>query len=117
MKYFITVTLQDYNYFRLKMVDLDGNYKYSKIVNTETNCKSEKELLIYPNLIGKDTGTLNIKLFSERDETQINIVDMLGRKVNSISLEVEWNTISLDISDFPSGIYNVQVAGEKILRC
>ena len=65
--------------------------------------------------VGKDNGILNIKFFSEREETQINIVDMLGRTVKSISLDVEreWNTITLDISDLPSGTYNVQIVGDK----
>jgi len=106
---------QDFNYYRLKMVDLDGSYKYSKVVNIELNCEGDEDLVIYPNPSPKDNGILNIKFYSGREEAQINIVDMLGRTVKSVSLEVEreWNTVTLDISDLPSGTYNVQIAGDR----
>jgi len=40
---------------------------------------------------------------------------MMGRTVKSISLEVEkeMNRLTLDISDLPSGTYNVQIAGDR----
>ena len=103
---------QDFNYYRLKMIDLDGSYKYSKVVSAETDCQGHGEMKIYPNPTTKDNGILNIKFYSGRAEAQINI---LGRTVKSLSLEVEreWNTLTLDISDLPSGTYNVQITGDK----
>ena len=97
------------------MVDLDGSFKFSKTVSVKTNCANDEDLLIYPNPVAKNHGVLNIKFYSGRNEAQINIIDMLGRTIKSIYLEVEkeWNTINLDISDLPAGTYNIQIAGEK----
>jgi len=106
----------DFNYYRLKMVDLDGSVDYSKIVNAETGCKMDDEgLVIYPNPVPKEYGMLNVRFFAEREEVKINITDMNGRIIKSLSLEVEkdWNALGMDISDLASGTYNLQIVGSR----
>jgi len=58
---------------------------------------------------------LNVRFFSEREEARINITDMTGRIIKSLSLEVEkdWNALGMDISDLPSGTYNLQIVGSR----
>ena len=101
------------NYYRLKMVDLDGSFEYSKILNAKTDCRTDTEIILYPNPTSKSTGVLNIKFYSVLTETQVQIVDMLGRTVKSISTgtDIGWNTMTLDISDLPSATYNVRLEG------
>ncbi len=105
-----------YNYYRLKMVDLDGSYEYSNIVSARPDCKTNNEVTIYPNPVGVGAGILNVEFYSERQEAQIQITDMLGRVVQRLRLDVEANfvnTIQIDISDLPSGNYTIQVVGDE----
>ncbi|MCP4993671.1 MAG: hypothetical protein GY934_07785, partial [Gammaproteobacteria bacterium] len=89
-----------YNYYRLKMIDLDGTYEYSNVVYLQTGCDDEYDLMLYPNPLSIYQGVLNVKLYSEREEIDLIIVDVLGRMVKrtNLSTEQEWNTIRLDVS-------------------
>ena len=105
-----------FNYYRLKMVDLDGSYKYSNIVSKSTGCEDTHEVIIYPNPVSPYNGILNVKFYSERPEAQLQITDMLGRVVKRLTLDVESefiNTVQLDISDLPVGNYNIMILGDK----
>jgi len=105
-----------FNYYRLKMVDLDGTFKYSSIRAVETDCESTNELNIYPNPASANNGVLNVKFYSKRSEAQLQITDMLGRVVKQLTLDVESdyiNTVQLDISDLPSGNYTMTILGDR----
>ncbi len=105
------------NYYRLKMVDLDGTVEYSKTIYIKTDCEdNNRELVIYPNPILSGQGLLNIEIFTEKTEIQLLIVDVLGRTVKRISFEVGskmTNNIQLDISNLPAGTYSLQQVGTK----
>ncbi|MFK8010073.1 MAG: DUF4347 domain-containing protein [Saprospiraceae bacterium] len=105
------------NYYRLKMVDLDGSKEYSKVIFIDTNCGFENDNFeIYPNPISSSQGILNVEFYTEKTEVQLFIVDILGRTVKRMSLDVESNNtnyIQLDISNLPSGTYSLQQVGTK----
>lgn len=105
------------NYYRLKMVDLDGAIEYSKIISIDTNCGFENEgLNFYPNPISSNQGFLNVEFVTEKMETQLLIVDVLGRTVKRISFEAiqgMTNYIQIDISDLPAGTYSLQQVGTR----
>ncbi len=103
-----------YNYYRLKMVDLDGSYEYSKIINITTNCAHDYKLELYPNPINRNLGALNLNFYSNSEEVQIQITTLQGKVVQRMSLEAvteEMNTVQFDISTLPSGTYSLQILG------
>ncbi len=104
-----------HNYYRLKMVDVDGSYEYSNVIYIETDCLEEYDISVYPNPVGLDDGMVNIKFFAEREETTLEVTDLMGQriKVFSLGVEKEWNTIRLDISDLPVGTYFVKFPGNR----
>ena len=109
----------DFNYYRLKMVDLDGSVEYSNIVNAETGCDmGDEELVIYPNPVPKENGVINLRFFAEREEIQVQVIDMHGRIVKGLFLEVEkdWNALSMDISDLASGTYSLKIVGSRFTK-
>jgi len=102
------------NYYRLKMVDLDGSFEYSKVINVTTDCAHDYKLELYPNPANRATGQLNLNFFSNSEDVQIQIADMLGRTVQRLSLEAttkEMNTVRFDISSLPSGTYSLKILG------
>lgn len=105
--HFLDQNTIDRNYYRLKMVDLDGSFEYSKTIFVETSCGIH-DFNIYPNPIGKGTGTLNVDFFAEKTEVKFEIRDMLNRVVKKISFETiekRNNRVVWDVSDLPSGTY------------
>ncbi len=104
-----------HNYYRLKMIDVDGTYKYSKVVHLQTGCGDEHDIAVYPNPIGIRGDVLNIKFFSEREETEIMIVDMLGQVLQqvNVSAKMGWNTLRIRVENLPVGTYFIKQAGSR----
>ncbi len=103
------------NYYRLKMVDLDGSVEYSSVVYVEINCEDlEEEVIAFPNPITFGEN-LMLEFTSDRNDEILVVVDMLGRVVKRMSLETEKgiNILEMDISDLSVGNYYVQFLGRK----
>ncbi len=104
----------EFNYYRMKMVDLDGSYEYSKTINVATNCSHDYKLELYPNPTNSTMGVLNLNFFSNAEEVQIQITDMQGKIVQKMSIGAvtnELNTVQFDISSLPSGTYSLHILG------
>jgi len=91
------------NYYRLKMIDHDGTFAYSRLNYIAFN--SDNTLTLYPNP-GTDVVKIKKGIFKLVTTADISIFDTLGRKVISFSgaTDTEFN-----ISSIPAGIYQVVV--------
>ena len=101
------------SYFRLKMIDLDGSFEYSKIITVQSECERSNRFTVYPNPINSKE-LLNIDFDSDFENVEIQVTDMLGRVVKKISLTTEigmLNKTQIDISELPNGMYKVQKLG------
>jgi SdrD B-like domain/GEVED domain/Secretion system C-terminal sorting domain len=104
------------NYYRLKMVDLDGSFAYSKKVYIKSGCEEAYEMILYPNPISVKQGVLNIKFHSAaQSDVILTITDVLGQVIRRLTLSAEasWNTLSLDVSDLAIGTYFVKKEGDN----
>jgi GEVED domain/Secretion system C-terminal sorting domain len=91
-------------YYRLKMVNKDGSFDYSKIISLlERNAKSAYSLFPNPT---KGSLTLQISAYTE-GSIQVSFLNVMGQKVLEISQKtVEGlNKINLDLSALPNGVY------------
>ena len=88
------------NYYRLKQIDLDGQFEYSRIVGTRM--KNEQEVKVYPN---PATGIIYI----EGASAGVKIMDILGRQVLKGTITHQ----QLDVSGLPVGIYIMKVFSEN----
>lgn len=96
------------NYYRLKIIDADGNYTYSHVVQVYTFTKA---ITTYPNPAG---NVLNINIpAANTTDSKIVIVNSLGKEVLSenIRLHTGINIISLDISSLSASIYFIKISG------
>jgi type IX secretion system substrate protein len=103
------------NFYRLRLVDMDGKYTYSNIlpVNIGSN---ENELLIYPNPV---SNYISLQLHSDsRQLITVVIFDNVGQRLiyKNILAEKGDNYIFLpDVKNLPSGIYLIKVnTGSKM---
>lgn len=84
-------------YYRLKMVDLDGTYAYSKIVREAVD--GTKVMTVYPNPV---SGELSV--ISQSDLVDIQLINLKGVTVMTRKAE-QSKTDKLDVSRLPVGTY------------
>lgn len=98
-----------YNYYRLKMVDIDGQFQYSptRHVIFEKNNQA-LDYRIYPN---PSTGLITFEFPSttQNENLVINITNMTGRVVQQYKCTSEDRLIQMNLSNLPRSTYFVQI--------
>jgi hypothetical protein len=95
-------------YYRLKQVDLDGNYSYSNIALLST--EEGSDISLYPNPFNSSTGVFVNAL--EDANVTIEVKDLMGRSIASTTSSIvkggQYLTIEA-LSTVADGMYLVQV--------
>jgi hypothetical protein len=108
----VSVQLQKTIFYRLKSVDIDGQFAYSKTVSLHLD-KQDMELFISPNpakdILQVQTGN------SIAGKATLQIADLSGRIVytNILALQQGSNMLPVNISGLSNGIYIVRLLGEN----
>ena len=100
-------------YYRLKQVDVNGSYKYSKIISLQRGGKAKGNVSLYPN---PATDMVNVSIQSNtKTMATIAIVDMLGRELGFFTqnLVVGNNQFEMNISNFAAGTYIAKIWTEN----
>lgn len=101
-------------YYRLKMVDYDGSFEYSKIISVANG--SSTSLALDHLLLNEDM--LKYRLTSNTPvNADIDVYDLQGKVILSQKgkkINAGVNNMSLDVSKIPSGVYliNVKTIGD-----
>jgi|ERR1700722_7037843 len=93
------------NYYRLKMVDLDGSYVYSQV--SVVNSEVVQNVKVFPN---PASNYIYITLGGSVPTSSVRLIDLNGKilqeqRLNSTTLN---NTISMPVSNYAHGIYILQ---------
>lgn len=104
------------NYYRLKQVDLDGNFEYFETISVTSSLVKE-EISIFPNPASEKINIQITGSFSENPA--LVIFDSSGKAVNVSQLTVDNSTnidTSIDLNHLKNGIYfmNIIDNGKKI---
>ncbi len=95
------------NYYRLKMIDNDGTYEYSKIV-TINSIQDNQGVSISPN---PSFGVINFNITSKSSSIKnglLKVVDINGKIIESMIIELDNNesfSFEMDLSELPAGVY------------
>jgi hypothetical protein len=66
-------------YYRLKQVDQDGTYTYTKKIHNTADCSERKPpVRVFPNPVGSNQP-VEIQFFSESEDAEYRIFDTIGR--------------------------------------
>ena len=105
-----TNTRQDYSfkdeghsgvtYYRLKQLDFDGGFEYSKIISIVR--KDEKTVSVFPN---PSAGVFTITGMEDMEGETFTVMNIMGQ-TTSINIQ---NTGQFDMSAYPSGMYYLRV--------
>lgn len=100
-------------YYRLKMVDLDGKFTYSKIVSTTTAEDNPLPLVIYSNPFS-DLIRLKVNVARAQNLT-MTVSDIVGKTFISKSYQAQAgdNYVNLQPNTGGSGIYILHINGES----
>ncbi|MBL7730749.1 MAG: T9SS type A sorting domain-containing protein, partial [Chitinophagaceae bacterium] len=90
------------NYYRLKMVDVDGRYSYSNILRMKLG--EQQDILVYPNP-ATDVVTLSLPI---ADKSKISIYSVAGTQM--YSRDMSGNYLTVPVSQLPAGIYTVHIS-------
>lgn len=100
-------------YYRLKMVDRDGAYKYSNVVMVSATKLAEEAISVYPNPFN---NSCNISITSSVDgAATIELFDIQGRSVLTQHATITNGTTVLNIAEsnsLKSGVYMVRVVAQ-----
>jgi hypothetical protein len=99
-------------YYRLKMVDLDGKFKYSKVVSV-TGDKNTQALVIYNNPFS-DMIRLKVNV-SRAQNLVLSVSDMLGKTIINKSYQAGAgdNFVNLQPGTGGSGMYILHIHGNS----
>lgn len=100
------------NLYRLKIINQDGSFQYSKTI--VVRFADDLELRAFPNPVFND---LNIQLKAPEGNVWIQVLDVTGRMVKSQVIRSMGNTISVSIqmNNLKPGIYFLRV-NEKTIK-
>ncbi len=102
--------------YKLKLVDIDGQYAYSEIDNLAFNCSlSNGTISIFPN---PATDNLNIILSDVAQEGILNfkIYNALGQVVHASKIikdKEEVYTQTIDVQGLANGVYHLSIVGDN----
>ena len=100
-------------YYRLKMVDRDGSFKYSNIITITLPDVTDK-LIVYPN---PSEGIINIRITTTASGTaKWKLINNTGRVVMNQThhLRKGKNDFLINLELLPSGVYYFMLSGEGI---
>ena len=102
------------SYYRLKQVDFDGTFNYSKIVAIDF-LNEEYGIKIYPNPTS-DIITIDFLEQVLPPSTRVSLTNVYGQQLE-LNQIISKNQINMDLSPLPSGIYFVGITlGEKTIE-
>ncbi len=111
--YFFTDTYLPRNavvYYRLKMIDIDGKFTYSKIVSAKLS-NNVPNALIYPN---PTTESLTIKL---NEQLLLNstllLTDVTGSMIMQQAIKTSEVTIKLNLKELSAGRYFIKIINDR----
>lgn len=104
-------------YYRIKITDKDGSFKYSGIVKLTINNDRENIISVYPNPF---TTKLWVNISAEKNTTaNINIKDITGRTLVAKTVAVNKGNNNVELNEASSlqkGVYMVSVNIDGVLH-
>jgi Secretion system C-terminal sorting domain len=99
-------------YYRLKVMDKDGQYTYSKVASASIN---NSKWRIYPTVT---ESYIVLEKQSENENVTVNVFDISGRTVLTQLVRGEETNVQLDLNNLTKGVYFIKIndRAEKFMK-
>lgn len=94
-------------YYRIKQVDFDTNFKFSKIISIRESTSRKDWLSVYPN---PSTSFINVAVSETGDV--LRITDFIGKEIKRVNITSVQT--SVNIESLPAGMFNCSYKGVSI---
>lgn len=104
--------LSPVNYYRLRNVDVDGKFEFSRIVKVDMDANILASPNVYPNPLTEGSVPTLFMVSSLRETQMVRIADLQGKQVLTKEIDVVQgnNTIALpEMSKLPQGAYMISI--------
>ncbi|MBK8564619.1 MAG: T9SS type A sorting domain-containing protein [Saprospiraceae bacterium] len=97
------------SYYRLKLLDFDGKFEYSKVVSVQRRSGDFGVVNVFP-MPTSDKVTLQVSL-PEFSNLTVSVTDVNGRLLQFSDMEVEkgLSDVQVDLTSFAAGTYFVKI--------
>ncbi len=96
-------------YYRLKMIDMDLSFQYSKIINLKI--ERINSFYVFPNPVKETLKVADNEMLNFNYNT-IEIINLNGNTIKGLTI----NSNGLDVGRLPFGIYFLKLENGKLLR-
>jgi len=98
------------SFYRLKQVDNNGRYSFSKIVTVKFSSQTIADVSLYPNP-GDGQYLMKIQNNGNRKQIQVSISNISGNVVQQLHPVIvpAENKLTIDLRKQPAGMYFIQV--------
>ncbi|MBL7761972.1 MAG: T9SS type A sorting domain-containing protein [Chitinophagaceae bacterium] len=99
-------------YYRLKMVDIDGKFKYSNVIVIRRDTKTMNGISISPNPVVSGAGATIRMTAITPGKADVRVIDMMGKVVLQQQNRIAEGTNSISINNMnrlQTGTYTVQL--------
>ncbi len=103
---------QEINYYRLKWVDYNGNTSTSEIIKIENNKEQLSIQNVYP-VPASDEVIIELLGLMDELQLQLQLYDVAGKQVNIPSPSINNNTVHINISTLPNGVYFIRLSRDN----
>jgi hypothetical protein len=99
-------------FYRLKQIDIDGNFKYSSIVRLTYKTKSDSRSIVYPN---PTNGSITI-LVGDNSliGTAAALYDINGRLLENFKISA--NSQQVNLTKYLNGTYIIKLSNNEVLK-
>jgi len=99
-------------YYRLKAIDLDNAFSYSKLATAIADCDGVLDMNIYPNPT-QGTANVTFKGFKNKTECNVILLNVKGEVVKDYKMDPLTNNF-LNVNDLPSGVYFLKLIDDSV---
>jgi hypothetical protein len=98
------------NFYRLKQVDIDGNFTYSNIISILFNQEQRSFISLFPNPVRDVLHTG----YSTEGQKEIIIRNVEGKEIKRVKSAAR--SVDINVTDLPAGTYFISLYGDKIIE-
>ena len=96
------------NYYRIKLMDMEGHYAFSKVVSATVNVTGAFNVQAYPNPV---SSVVTVKVNGDMSaNSAVEVTDVTGKVIKTVKMESD--KLNINMGDVASGVYFIKYSDD-----